>query len=94
MTHLEDGHRDTFSLDLTTDGRITALDREDLSLRAHVAWDGDCLVFDTRVSRGGVSGENVVRSTMAPDRNSIRAEERFRSATLIYENVWVLDRRE
>ena len=91
-THVKAGRRDTFSLDLTTDGQVTVLRRENLQLRAQAEWDGDCLVFATDLVRDGEAGRNVVRYTMTPDRRSIRADERFRSASLNYDNVWALDK--
>lgn len=91
-THTVGGKSDTFTLDLTTDGKETALDRGDLQLRARVYWDGDVLVFDSQVTRGGQEGTNVVRYTLAPDLGSFVAEERFRSKELNYDNKWVMER--
>jgi hypothetical protein len=33
-----------------------------------------------------------VRYTLSPDTQSFRAEERFRSATLNYDNIWVMEK--
>lgn len=91
-THVIGGKSDTFTLDLTTDGREVALDRGDLRLRARAYWDGETLVFDSVVARGGEEGSNVVRYTLAEDGQSFRAEERFRSRAVNYDNVWILKR--
>jgi len=91
-THVVGETRDTFSLDLTTDGQPVSVERGDLQLRARAYWDGDTLVFDTSLVRAGEEATNVVRYTLAADSNSFVADERFRSRSLNYDNVWLLDR--
>ena len=91
-THIAGERRDTFSLDLTTDGRETAVDRGDLRIHARVTWEGDTLVFDTRLVRAGEEASNVVRYSLSEDGKTFVAEERFRGASLSYDNLWVLDR--
>jgi hypothetical protein len=91
-THFADGKSDTFTLELTTDGREVAAERGDLKIRARAHWDGDTLVFDSRLARGGEEAANLVRYDLAADRRSLVAEERFRSASLSYDNTWVLGR--
>jgi uncharacterized protein (TIGR00369 family) len=93
-THIVGEKQDTFSLDLTTDGREVAVDRADVRLRARAYWDGDTLVFDTTLVRAGEEATNVVRYTLSSDRRAFVAEERFRSASLNYDNIWTLDRAE
>jgi len=91
-THVVGGESDTFTLDLTTDGREVTLERGDLRLRARAHWDDATLVFDTKVIRSGEEGANLVRYGLAPNLESLIAEERFRSKTLNYDNTWVLDK--
>ena len=91
-THISGERRDTFSLDLTTDGRETVLDRGELRIHARVTWDGDTLVFDTRLVRSGEEASNVVRYSLSDEGKTFVAEERFRSASTRYDNLWVLDR--
>jgi hypothetical protein len=91
-THVFGGKRDVVALDLTTDGKETALKLGGVTLRARAHWEGRTLVFDSTVSRGGEEGTNVVRYTMADDGASLAAEEQFRSASLSYDNLWVLER--
>ena len=43
--------RDTFAIDLTTDGRETAIDRGEVQIRARTFWDGETLAFDAPVAR-------------------------------------------
>jgi hypothetical protein len=91
-THVKGETRDTFSLDLTTDGQEVIKNSGDLSLAARAYWEHDTLVFETRVVRAGNAGTNVVRYRMAADRMSFVADERFRSAVMNYDNVWVMER--
>ena len=91
-THVSGELRDTFSLDLTTDGQPVSAERDDLSLRARAYWEGDTLVFDTRLVRAGVEATNVVRYKLSDNRETFMAEELFRSAPINYDNLWWLDR--
>jgi hypothetical protein len=91
-THVAGDRSDTFSLDLTTDGREVVVDRDGLSMHARAFWNGDILVFETRLVGAGEEGTNVVRYKLAQDRNSFVAEERFRSRQLNYDNRWFMGR--
>ncbi|HEY6951799.1 MAG TPA: hypothetical protein VI758_05295 [Bacteroidota bacterium] len=91
-THFIGETSDTFSVDLTTDGRGVRVHRPGLIVHARAYWEGNALVFDSTVMRGEETGSNVVRYTLADDLNSIVAEEHFRSKGVNYDNVWILDR--
>jgi hypothetical protein len=91
-THIAGEKSDQFSLDLTTDGQRLSVVREGVHLDACAYWDGDVLVFETRLVRAGDEATNLVRYTLSPDTQSFRAEERFRSATLNYDNIWVMEK--
>ncbi|OFW39627.1 MAG: hypothetical protein A3J29_16475 [Acidobacteria bacterium RIFCSPLOWO2_12_FULL_67_14b] len=91
-TWVSGANRDTFSIDLTTDGVDSVVERGDARIRARAFWEGDVLAFDSTVARGGVEGTNAVRYTMAEDGRSFVARERFRSEPLNYDNVWWMDR--
>jgi hypothetical protein len=91
-THIVGEKRDTFSLSLTTDGREVSVDRDDLRLRCRAYWEDDTLVFDSKLIRAGEEGTNIVRYTLSDDGATFRAEERFRSSSLNYDNLWILDR--
>ncbi len=91
-THVAGGKRDAFMLDLTTDGRESVMERDGSKLVARAYWDGDTLVFDTRIVRGGEEATNVVRYTLAPGGGEFVAHERFRSASVNYDNMWLLER--
>ena len=91
-THVAGGRQDTFSIELTTDGREALASHGELQLAARAYWDGDTLVFDTRIRRAGEEATNVVRYALAPDGASFLADESLRSASLSYDNRWVFDR--
>lgn len=91
-TYVSGEVRDTFAIDLTTDGRESTTEHGDARIRARAFWEGDVLAFDSRVTRGGVEGTNTVRYTMAADGRSFVAEEHFRSAAIGYDNHWWMDR--
>lgn len=91
-TYTAGGKSDSFTLDLTTDGTEVTLDRGDLKLRARAYWDGDTLVFDSELVRGGEEGSNLVRYSLEQSLDYFVAGERFRSASLNYDNTWVLNR--
>lgn len=91
-THVAGQSRDTFEMDLATDGSETQLTKDDLQLRSRAHWDGDTLVFETVLMRGGEEATNIVRYTLDSSDQSFVAEERFRSRKLSYDNRWVMDR--
>lgn len=93
-THVVGDTRDTFSLDLTTDGQPISVEQSGRQLRGHAYWDGDTLVFDTTIVRAGEEATNVVRYTLSGDRETLVAEERFRSGSLNYDNLWLFERSE
>ena len=91
-THVFGGNSDTFSLELTTDGKTVEVHHAGLSIRANLQWDGVTLVFDTTLNRNGEPATNIVRYTLSDDSRELVANERFRSHSLNYDNRWVLDR--
>ena len=91
-THVAKGKSDTFSIHLTTDGKEVVRkegDRTDYSL---AYWEGNVLVFATRIVMGDKEATNLVRYAMAGDGQSFTAMERFRGPKLSYDNVWVLEK--
>jgi len=90
-THVARERRDTFTLDLTTDGQTVLADRGSLRLRSSAHWEGNTLVFDTSFTRSGEDATNVVRYDLVDNGRSLIAEESFRSRSMNYNNVWVLD---
>jgi hypothetical protein len=93
-THVVGESSDTFTLDLTTDNREVVMVRGDLRLRARAYWESETLVFDSHINRGGEDATNVVRYTLDGTLDSFVAEEQFRSKSLSYDNIWVLEKQE
>ena len=91
-THVVGDSRDTFSVDLTTDAQPIAVERSGLQMRGRAYWDGDALVFDTTIVRAGEEATNVVRYTLSGDGRTLMAEERLRSGSRNYDNLWVFER--
>jgi len=90
-THTVGKTSDTFALDLTTDGTEVTVERDNMMLRARARWAGDTLVFHTTLIQGGVDASNIVKYKLTGI-DSLVADECFRSKTLSYDNIWMLDR--
>lgn len=87
------GQRDTFSIDLTTDGSPFRLSHpRGFEVRGRAYWDGDVLAFDSTIGQAGQQATNEVRYRLSGDGRTLTAEERFRGRDLSYDNIWVLDR--
>jgi hypothetical protein len=91
-THVVGGKADTLDLDLSTDGNEVELDMGGLHIRSRLHWEEETLVFDSHLRRGDEEATNLVRYTLAATLGEFVAEERFRSKTLSYDNLWVFDR--
>ena len=91
-THVVGDRSDTLVLEFTTDGRETTFHRDGSRIRCRASWEGDALVFDSVILRGGGEASNVVRYTLTADRGAFVAAERYRSPSLNYDNRWVLER--
>lgn len=91
-THVFGGNSDTFSLELSTDGKTVELNHAGLAIRASLRWDNITLVFDTTLNRNGEPATNTVRYQLSNDGQVLLAEERFRSDSLNYDNRWAFDR--
>jgi hypothetical protein len=90
-THVIDGTPDTVTLVLRTDGIETRHAVRESAVRARVHWEAADLVFDSTIDRGTASAHNVVRYRL-PDRDTLVADERFRSDEGSYDNLWWFDR--
>jgi hypothetical protein len=91
-THTVEEKQDAFSLELTTDGQPVTADRDGVHLTAQAYWEADALVFDTTLKRGEEEGSNLVKYRHSETGESFEANESFRSPSLNYDNLWVLDR--
>ncbi len=92
-THTSNGKRDTWSIQLTTDGRQVVQRSAEREIRCRAYWEGEALVFEARLSTGeGGEGHNLVHYRMAEDGNAFTAFERYRSPSRNYDNLWRLER--
>jgi dienelactone hydrolase len=91
-THVFAGKSDTFSIDLTTTGETVVRDHVGMKIHVRLYWEGETLVFDSKLEREGEKGTNVVRYKLADEGRTFIAEERFRSELRSYENTWVFDK--
>jgi hypothetical protein len=91
-THIFGGNSDTFSIDLTTDGNTVVRTHAGLEINATLRWEGDALVFDSKLERDGKQATNIVRYKLSDDGQSFIADEKFSSKELNYENKWLLER--
>jgi hypothetical protein len=91
-THIFGGNSDTFSIDLTTDGKVVELNHGGVAIRASLHWEGEALVFDCTLNREGDQATNIVRYKLADKDQVFLADERFHSEEHNYENSWVFDK--
>jgi Neuraminidase (sialidase) len=89
-----DGKQDAFSYSMTTDGREVVTKQADRTTYSRLYWDGDVLVFDTRiVLNSGREATNVVRYGLKDGGKTFVAAEKFRGPALKYDNLWVADKK-
>lgn len=85
---------DTFAIELRIGADQPPLARDGATLYPSLAWDGDQLVFRTRIARPEGEATNVVRYHLAENGIVLVAEEHFESATQRYDNRWVFGKYE
>jgi hypothetical protein len=91
-THVMGGSRDTFSIELTTDGEQVICNHNGLEIRARLRWAGETLVFDSELVREEIRAINVVRYRLADASQTLVAEESLRSEQHSHQNTWVFER--
>jgi len=91
-THVYDGKPDTWSIDLTTDGKEVIQREGDRTLRVRLYWEGNDLIFDSLIVLEDRQATNIVRYQLSPDGKTFTATESFRGPKLKYDNVWVFDK--
>jgi hypothetical protein len=90
-THRVKGVADMFRITLTTDGREVVAAHSGRVIHSRCYWQGERLVFDSRVDTNEGEATNVVFYSLAADGRELTAEEHFRGPTLSYDNLWVFD---
>jgi hypothetical protein len=91
-THVFGGKSDTFNINLTTDGKAVAVFHAGFEIDGSLRWEGDTLVFDSRLKREGEQATNVVRYSLSADGQTFTAEEQLRSRDHSHDNKWVFDK--
>lgn len=93
-THVFQGERDEFTIDLAIGADPIRMQHRGIDIVARAYWEGDLLVFDSTMGRGGESATNVVRYSLADAGRTLVALERLRGDKMSYENRWVFERRD
>lgn len=91
-THVMQGRTDTFTMEVTTDGKDVLLARDRMTIHARVYWEGLILVFDSTLEMEGTNVMNVVRYQLEPGGTTLIARESLRGERRSYDNVWFLDK--
>jgi dienelactone hydrolase len=91
-THVFAGKSDTFSIELTTDGKTTVREHGNMKIYVRLYWDEESLVFDSEIEREGKKATNIVRYKLADKGQTFIADERFHGEQQSYENTWVFDK--
>jgi len=91
-THVYDGKPDTWSIDLTTDGKEVVQQEGDQTLQVRLYWEKNQLVFDSKIILKDREATNIVRYQLSEDGETFTALESFRGPRLKYDNVWVFDK--
>ena len=86
------GKTDTLKLHLPTDSKEVVGEHGELRFRSRAYWDGETLVFETNIAQKDEDGVNIVRYTLSDTGDLLLADEHFRSRTINYNNMWVLDK--
>ncbi len=91
-THTFGGATDTFSIDLTTDGRRTTINLRGMEVSSRLFWDGNVLVFDSVLRQGSEGGANIVRYQLGDGGRELTALEQMSLGDNTHTNTWVFDR--
>src|SRR5262245_58544761 len=74
-THIVGGKSDTFSIELTTDGKQVVCNQDGLEIQARLYWEDDTLMLASELVREGIRATNVVRYRLAKAGQVFIAEE-------------------
>ncbi len=91
-TFMSNGKEDTWGIDLTTDGKEVVQQGTGETVRARLSWDGNDLVFDSKIILKDREASNIVKYHLSEDGKTFTATESFRGPRLKYDNVWVFDK--
>ncbi len=85
--------KDIFSYELTADGKETTTKEGKRRIVSKSYWDGDALVYDTKIDAPGGDATNVVHYRLIEGGQVLEAEEHFRGPKHQHDNVWIFDRK-
>jgi hypothetical protein len=88
-----DGHDDSMTLELMTDGKERSSEEGDQTHYSRLYWDGNSLVFVTRIVAPQGEALNTVRYQLVENGQLLKAEEKFRGPRLKYDNLWVFEKK-
>jgi len=91
-THVTGNARDTFAIDLITNGPAVQLTHRGIDIQSRAYWEGDALVFDSAMGMGSERGTNIVRYALVDGGRTFVAVEKVRFAGHTHTNRWVFDR--
>ena len=85
--------KDIYSYELTADGKETTTKEGQRKIVSKSYWDGDALVYDTRIHAPEGDATNVVHYRLKEDGQILEAEEHFRGPKHKHDNVWIFERK-
>lgn len=87
-----EGKENSLSFELKTDGKEVERDEGARHLISRLTWEGDILVFATRIVAPQGEATNIVRYSLREGGRLLQAEEKFRGPVLSYDNLWVFEK--
>jgi hypothetical protein len=89
-----DGQDNSLTLEVKTDGIERSSQEGNQTHHSRLYWEGDTLVFVTRIIAPQREGTNTVRYQLDENGTILKADEKFRGPRLKYDNVWVFEKQE
>ncbi len=91
-THFYGEKSETWSIDLTTDGKEVYQKDGNLESWTRLYWQRNSLVFDQKLKLNGKDGTNVVRYTLTDEGRTLIAVERMKTPKFSHYNYWVFEK--
>ena len=85
--------KDIYSYELTADGKEKTTREGKRKIVSKSYWEGDALVYDTRIDAPQGDATNVVYYRLREDGQVLEAEEHFRGPNHKHDNVWIFERK-
>jgi len=91
-THTQGERSDTFSFEVTTDGKEHHRKEGEFESWMRMTWMGEELVLESRLARRGEQGTNVAHYRLADGGKTLIAAEWYHMPSSQHHNLWVLER--